>query len=70
VGSPEAGGGAGVAATAISGEARLGQTADDVARAGCGQREVGKAVVERGRARGRAQSGAEAAEAAEAALRR
>jgi hypothetical protein len=42
VGSLEAGGGAGVAATAISGEARLGQTADDVARVGGGQREVGE----------------------------
>jgi hypothetical protein len=42
VGSSEAGGGAGVIATAISGEAWLGQTADDVARAGGGQREVGE----------------------------
>jgi hypothetical protein len=54
VGLSEAGGGVGVAATAIRGEARQG-----VASA-----RSGKAAVERGRAHGRAQSGAEAAEAA------
>jgi hypothetical protein len=62
--SPGAGGGAGVAATASGGEARLGQAVERRVAAGKSQRKVGK---RRGRGcatRGRAQSGAGVARAA------
>jgi hypothetical protein len=57
----EAGGGTGVAATASGGEARLGQTAGDVARQGEASARSGSGGAKAGVTRGRAQSGAGAA---------
>jgi hypothetical protein len=64
MGSSEAGGGAGVAATASSGEAWLGQTAGDVARQGEASARPGSGGAEAGVARGLAQSSAGTAGAA------
>jgi hypothetical protein len=64
VGSPEAGGGAGVAATASGGEARLWQTAGDVARQGEASVRPGSGGAEAGVAHGLAQSSAGTARAA------
>jgi hypothetical protein len=63
-GSPEAGGGAGVAATASGGEDQLGETAGGVVRRGEASARVGSGGAEAGVARGNVLSGAEMAGAA------
>jgi hypothetical protein len=57
VGSPEAGSGTGVAATASGGEARLGQTAGDVVRQGEASARPGSGRAGAGAARGLPQGG-------------